>query len=137
MSCSVPLKTDQCGLPLTLSHTDLQVQSENIGGEEALARDLQEEGELDHGTYAQIPQPPSREGSLSESSQSVPPLALSDPEVVTGRTWISRPGCIISLWGRGWGGWLDVILSSLMDLQHHSFPPEDSSGTTTSLPLLT
>lgn len=35
-----------------LLHTDLQVQSENIAGEEALARDLQEEGELDHGTYA-------------------------------------------------------------------------------------
>lgn len=41
-----------------LLHTDLQVQSENIAGEEALARDLQEEGELDHGTYAHIPQPP-------------------------------------------------------------------------------
>lgn len=34
-----------------------------------------------------FPSPPFREGSPSESSQFTPPLALSDPEVVTGRTW--------------------------------------------------
>lgn len=35
----------------------------------------------------------------------------------------------ISLFGRRWGGWLDVTFSSLMDLQHHNFPLQDLSWT--------